>query len=189
QTAEAEAIRSLRTALTVPGPSPIPQVILVSSASAGEGKTTVALNLASVLAQHGRTCLIEGDLRRPMIESALNLSPRAGLGEVLGGKHGVEDALTIVGSIPGLSVLPIKDVPSSPADLLAGSRTKAVIATLRERFDHIVIDSPPLLSFSDAQMWASLSDAVILVSRYGRTTRRAMHRRAGLLAGTGWLPL
>jgi capsular exopolysaccharide synthesis family protein len=185
QTAEAEAIRTLRTALTVPGRTPSPQVVLVSSASAGEGKTTVALNLASVLAQGGRTCLVEGDLRRPMIESALEINPRAGLTEVLGGKQSLEEALTTVATVPGLSVLPIRDVPSNPADLLAGNKTKALIATLRERFDHIVIDSPPLLSFSDARNWASLSDAVILVSRYGRTTRRAIRRSAELLAGTG----
>src|SRR5262249_52361260 len=77
------------------------------------------------------------------------------------------------------------DVPSNPADLLAGNKTKALIATLRERFDHIVIDSPPLLSFSDARTWASFSDAVILVSRYGRTRRPPIRRSAELLSVTG----
>jgi succinoglycan biosynthesis transport protein ExoP len=181
-TAEAEAIRNLRGVLMIATAGPVPKVILVSSPSASEGKTTVALNLASVLAQQGKTCLIEGDLRRPMIASALDLSPRIGLEDVLTGKETLSDALLPVPGIAGLFVLPNKGLPQNPADLLASGRTRSILDTLRVEFQYIVLDSPPVLSFSDARTLATLSDAVVLVSRCGRTTRRAITRSAELLA-------
>lgn len=181
QSAEAEAIRMLRFALIKQRQARGSMVILVSSPSAGEGKTTVAVNLASVLAQHGKTCLIEGDLRRPMIESALSLHPRAGLGEVLAGKQTISDALIAADSVPGLTVLPMKEAPSSPADLLASDNMRMAVASLRQSFEYVVIDSPPMLSFADARTLALLSDGVVLVIRYGRTTRRAITRSAQLL--------
>jgi len=182
QTAEAEAIRALRTALLISAGSSKPKVILVSSATEGEGKTTIAINLASVLTQQGNTCLVEGDLRRPMIEPALGLSPRAGLREVLEERAPLSDALIPSADIPGLTVLPVKALPDSPADLLASVQMRNLIGGLRLSFDYIVIDSPPIIPFSDARSLASLSDAVILVSRYGSTTRRAVTRGAELLA-------
>lgn len=183
QTPEAEAILTLRNALLNSGLGPALKVILVSSPSAGEGKTTVALNLAGVLAQHGKTCLMEGDLRHPRIESVLNINPAAGLGEVLAGNLALNDALVPAQGIPGLAILPVRELTGSPADLLASEKMKSALATLREQFDHVVIDSPPMLSFSDARALATLSDAVILISRYGYTTRRAIARSAELLEG------
>jgi succinoglycan biosynthesis transport protein ExoP len=181
QTAEAEAIRALRnTLLTAGGPSG-PQVVLVSSANAGEGKTTIALNLASVLAQQGKTCLLEGDLRRPMIGHSLGLVPQMGLVEVLSGKTSLADALVTAPEIPALSLLLVKSVPQNPADLMASEEMRALLVELRRTFEYIVIDSPPVILFSDASSLASLSDAVIIVSRYGRTTRRAVTRAAELL--------
>lgn len=183
QSAEAEAIRALRTALLFPASGSAPKVILVSSASAGEGKTTVAINLASVLAQQARTCLVEGDLRRPMIEQAMGLNPTVGLAEVLNGKVELKEALVSETGVPGLSVLPIKSPYGNPSDLLASVQMISVLRSLSESFEYIVIDSPPVIPFSDARSLALLSDAVILVSRYGRTTRRAITRGAELLDG------
>lgn len=184
ETPGAEAIRTLRSAVMIPSLGPVPRVILIASPSAGEGKTTVALNLAGVLAQHGNTCLIEGDLRRPMIESALHLNPSAGLSEVLARKQTLNDALIPVPAIPGLSVLPVKTRPNNPADLLASDEMRTVLDRLCEQFHYVVIDSPPILTFSDARNLAALSDGIILVSRCGRTTRRAITRSVELLAGT-----
>jgi Mrp family chromosome partitioning ATPase len=79
--------------------------------------------------------------------------------------------------------LPIKSLKANPADLLASGEMIGVLRSLLEQFEHVVIDSPPILSFSDARILASLSDAVILVSRYGFTTRRAIARSAELLDG------
>lgn len=181
QTAEAEAIRALRAALFVSRSSPAPQVVLVSSANAGEGKTTIALNLSCVLAQQSKTCLVEGDLRRPMIERALGLDPHVGLEQVLTGKVSLNDALVAAGDIPGLTILPAASLTRNPADLLASAGMVSVVSQLGQEFDYVVIDSPPVIPFSDARSLASLSDAVILVSRYGRTTRTAMCRASELL--------
>jgi polysaccharide biosynthesis transport protein len=183
QSAEAEAIRGLRTALLVAGPrqGPAPKVVLVSSAAAGEGKTTVAINLASVLAQQGKTCLIDGDLRRPMIEPAMALRAKTGLAEVLNGKSTLAESLITNTGVPGLSVLPAKALPENPSDLLASGAMAQVLHSLRDTFSYVVIDSPPVIPFSDARSLAPLADAVILVSRYGVTTRRTITRGAEIL--------
>lgn len=178
----AEAIRALRVAVLSPVKASAPQVILVSSANGGEGKTTVALNLANALARQGKTCLIDGDLRSPKIESALNLSPQAGLAEVLTNRVTVNDVLVRSESIPGLSVIPIKALPEAPSDLIASSQMRDVVETLRQSFDYVVIDSPPLIPYSDGLSLARLADAVVLVTRYASTTRRALLRSMELLA-------
>jgi capsular exopolysaccharide synthesis family protein len=182
QTAEAEAIRSLRTSLLVSSIEKPLRAILVSSSTAGEGKTTVAINLASVLAQQGKTCLIEGDLRRPMIEFAMGLRAQAGLLEVLDNRATLADAIIPSADVAGLSFLAIKSIPENPSDVLASSRMVAVVKQVREMFDYVVIDSPPVIAFSDARSLALLCDAVILVSRYGVTTRRSITLSAELFS-------
>jgi succinoglycan biosynthesis transport protein ExoP len=181
QSAEAEAIRGLRASLLDSRSSTQPKVILVTSATAGEGKSTVAINLASVLAQHGNTCLVEGDLRRPMIELAMGLRATAGIVEVLSGRATLKEAIITETGVPGLSVLPVKSLPNNPADLLSSEQMEQVLTTLRKSFDYVVIDSPPIIPFSDPRSLALLADGVILVSRYGSTTRRAITRGAEIL--------
>jgi succinoglycan biosynthesis transport protein ExoP len=181
QSAEAEAIRGLRASLLDTRSGAQPRMILVTSATAGEGKSTVAINLASVLAQHGQTCLVEGDLRRPMIELAMGLRATTGIVEVLGGKVSLDEAIITNTGVPGLSVLPVKSLPDNPADLLSSRQMQQVLTTLRDSFDYIVIDSPPIIPFSDARSLALQADGVILVSRYGSTTRRTITRGAEIL--------
>lgn len=182
RTAEAEAIRSLRTSFMMSSWAHPPRTVLVSSSTAGEGKTTVAINLASVLAQQGKTCLIEGDLRRPMIELAMGMSTKAGLVEVLNGSATLNEAVQPSSEVPGLSLLLIKSVPENPSDLLASGQMAQVVKNVREMFDYVVIDSPPVIPFSDARSLAVLCDAVILVSRYGVTTRRSITLSAEMLS-------
>jgi polysaccharide biosynthesis transport protein len=182
RTAEAEAIRALRTSFTLSAWAHPPRTVVVTSATAGEGKTTVAINLASVLAQQGKTCLIEGDLRKPMIELAMGLSTKAGLVEVLNGSATLDEAIQSSNEVPGLSLLLIKSVPDNPSDLLASGAMANVIKSLRAMFDYVVIDSPPVIPFSDARSLATLSDAVILVSRYEVTTRRSLTLSAEMLS-------
>jgi receptor protein-tyrosine kinase len=125
---------------------------------------------------------VEGDLRRPMIELAMGLNAKAGLVEVLNGTASVSDAIISSTGVTGLSVLPIKSVPENPADLLASGQMASILTALREMFEYIVIDSPPIIPFSDARSLALLSDAVILVSRYGCTTRRSITRAAEIIS-------
>jgi capsular exopolysaccharide synthesis family protein len=187
--AVAEALRSLRTSLLVSKPDGQPKVILVSSASAGEGKTTVAINLAMVLALRGEVCLVDADFRRPMVANAFGLRCSTGLSDVLTGNESLERVLISAPNIPGLTVLPGVVATSNPADLIASDNLKTantlndVIAALKHHYDFVVLDSPPMIPFSDARQLAPLSDAVVLVGRYGRTTRTALTRCAQLLTG------
>lgn len=177
-TPEGEAMRDLRAALILAAPSASRQVVLVASSSAFEGKTTVAINLALAFAQRGKTCLLDGDLRRPMIASAFGLRADAGLSQVLSGKASFESVLASVPELPNLSLVPAGPLPLSPADMVASDQMRTLLLTIREHYDYVVIDSPPAIRFSDARVLSSLADVVVLVGRYGLTTRRAITRCA-----------
>lgn len=185
RTAEAEAMRDLRAGLLFYKPSAPRKIVLVSSATANEGKTTVATNLAAALAQRGKTCLVESDLRRPMFAKALGLETKTGLGQVLSGGAPLENALKTVPEEPNLSVLPCGPVTGNPEDLIESEQMKALLTVLRDKFDYVVIDSPPVIPYSDARVLSTFADAVVLVGRYGFTTRRAITRCAQILAEVG----
>ena len=180
-TAEAEAMRDLRAALMLSRAGAPPRVVLVSSPSSGEGKTTVAINLATALAGRGRTCVVDADLRRPMVAKAFAIRRTVGLSDVLAGTSSIDEALVEASEVPGLMVLPGGQRPPNPADLVASEQMEAVMVALSGRFDHVVIDSPPVIPFSDARVLSQLSDVVVLVGRYGTTTQRALTRAAQLL--------
>lgn len=180
-TAESEAMRDLRTALLYGKKENAPRVILISSSMEGEGKTTVAVNFAIALAQIGETCLMEGDLRQPSVAHAFKIEPRAGLVDVLQGSIALADAVIDVPDVERLSILPCGTPSQSPADVLSSSRLFGLLDTLKKHFSFVVIDSPPVIPFSDARFLSSLADEVVLVGRYGVTTRRCMQRTAELL--------
>jgi polysaccharide biosynthesis transport protein len=177
----AEALRHLRASLMLMEAKARPHVILVSSASAGEGKSTVALNLAVALAEHRKTCLVEADVRRLPTDGTARPNPKPGLANVLEGAASLDDVLVQLPQSKRLMVLPSGTRPTNPADLIGSEQMSALISDLRKRFDEIVIDSPPVIPFSEARTLSSLSDAVVLVSRYRSTTRRALARCLQLL--------
>jgi len=185
RSAEAEAVRDLRATLLFCKPSAPPRVILVSSPSPSEGKTTIAINLAEALTQRGKTCLVESDLRRPMFTEALGLQSRAGLSQVLSGTAALDSALVKVREEQNFAVLPCGSPIPNPEDLIESEHMKALLTTLRDKFDFVVIDSPPVIPYSDARVLSTLADAVVLVGRYGFTTRRAITRCAQILAEVG----
>lgn len=185
RTAEAEAMRYLRAGLLFYKPSAPPKIVLVSSATANEGKTTVATNLAAALAQRGKTCLVESDLRRPMSAEALDPQAKAGLSQVLSGAAPLESVLKTVREDPNLWVLPCGPLAGNPEDLIESEQMKALLIVLREKFDYVVIDSPPVIPYSDARVLSTFADTVVLVGRYGFTTRRAITRCAQILAEVG----
>jgi succinoglycan biosynthesis transport protein ExoP len=180
-TAEAEAMRELRTVLLASKRGSGGNVVLISSAIEGEGKTTVALNLAVALAQVGRTCVIDADLRRPTLSRAVAREAKPGLVNVLADLTPLSAVLTQFPGVPGLSLLPSGSTVQNPADILVSSGMQNICEALRRQFQFVVIDSPPIIRFSDARYLSRLADDVVLVGRYGVTTRRVIQRSTELL--------
>jgi capsular exopolysaccharide synthesis family protein len=182
QSQMAESYRALRTSLLLTSLGAPPKVILVTSALPEEGKTTTSINSAIVLAQRGtRVLLIDADLRRPSIHKTLGMAPGNGLSNVLTGGTTLERAIVPSTISPNLSVLPAGTPPPNPAELLASPNMGILLAGLRDQYDHIVIDTPPTLSVTDAVIMSTKADAVILVIRAGQTTKQALRRARDVL--------
>lgn len=178
----AEAYRSLRTSILLSSYGAPPKVILVTSAVPQEGKTTVSANSALVLAQRGgRVLLVDGDLRRPGIDRMFGFRSRTGLSTLISGTHKFEEAAVPFAELPNLTILPAGPIPPQPAELLGSSVMKEYIARWREEFDHVVIDSPPCLSVTDAVVLSPEADRVILVARSGKTTKIVLRRACDVL--------
>lgn len=182
QSQMAESYRALRTSLLLSNLGAPPKVIMVTSARPQEGKTTTAINSAIVLAQKGvRVLLVDADLRRPSVHKTLGMGPRSGLSNVLTGNTTLEQAITVSPILPNLFILPAGSPPPNPAELLASANMRDVLAELREQFDHVVIDTPPTLSVTDAVVLSPRMDAIILVIRSGQTTKQALRRARDIL--------
>jgi len=166
-----------------------PQVIQVISAFPGEGKTTIATNLAIALAGHGKTCLVDADLRRPSVAQSFGLTPRIGLREILMGTASLETALIHLRDIEGLSILPAATATGDTASLFISESMQAMLKALRQQFQHVVIDSPPLIAYADGRAIASQADGLILVGRCGVTTRAAMAQIMDLLTHINAAPV
>jgi len=182
---EAEALRELRTSLLLPGGKIQPRVFLVTSPVAGEGKSTVAINTAVALSQRGETCLMDCDLRRRSITHAFGCSRKTGWTSVSFGDTPLENALSRVEGFNNLFLLPVGSDPDLPPKFNSPDKMNEFVAGLRTRFDYVVIDSPPVIPFSDARVLAQFADAVILVGKYGLTTKRALVRCAQRLQEVG----
>jgi succinoglycan biosynthesis transport protein ExoP len=182
QSQMAESYRALRTSLLLSNLGAPPKVIMVTSALPQEGKTTTSINCAVVLAQKGvRVLLIDADLRRPSIHKTLGMGPHSGLSNVLTGSATLEQAITRTAVLPNLFVMTAGTPPPNPAELLASANMRDVLAQLREEYDHIVIDTPPSLSVTDAVVLSPRADAVVLVIRSGQTSKQALRRSRDLL--------
>jgi polysaccharide biosynthesis transport protein len=178
----AEAYRALRTSILLSSFGAPPKVILVTSAMPQEGKTTISANSALVLAQRGsRVLLVDADLRRPGIEKLFGLRPRGGLSTLISGSDKVEDVVLQFPEVPNLWILPAGPIPPQPAELLGSTVMKDHIARWRNEFDHVIIDTPPCLSVTDAVLLSPEADRVILVARAGQTTKPALRRACDLL--------
>jgi polysaccharide biosynthesis transport protein len=178
----AESYRALRTSLLLTFAGGPPKVILITSALPEEGKTTTSVNSAIVLAQKStRVLLIDADLRRPSIHKTLGMGPKLGLSNVLTGTATLQEAIIPSTILPELFILPAGTPPPNPAELLASAKMKNVLEELRKHYDHIVIDSPPTLSVTDAVVMSTGADAVVLVIRSGHTTKPALRRARDIL--------
>jgi succinoglycan biosynthesis transport protein ExoP len=182
QSQMAESYRALRTSLLLSNLGAPPKVIMVTSALPQEGKTTTSINCAVVLAQKGiRVLLIDADLRRPSIHKTLGMGPRSGLSNVLTGSATLEQAITRSSILPNLDILPAGTPPPNPAELLASTNMRDVLQELRGKYDHVVVDTPPTLSVTDAVVLSPRADAIVLVIRSGQTTKQALRRSRDIL--------
>ncbi|MFH0813616.1 MAG: polysaccharide biosynthesis tyrosine autokinase, partial [Pseudomonadota bacterium] len=168
-----EAFRTIRTNLLFSSPDNEKRVLLITSVLPLEGKTFLAANLAITFAQIGKkVLLIDADLRKPRIHTIFNLERSSGLSELLVGKESTIHSV----DIPELKVITAGTIPPNPAELLGSKKMKDLIEKAKDKFDAIVIDSPPLLSVTDAVEIATLSDGVIVIVRAESTPRPAIQR-------------
>jgi succinoglycan biosynthesis transport protein ExoP len=183
QSQMAEAYRALRTSLLLSSLGSPPKIILITSALPQEGKTTTSINTAIVLAQKGvRVLLMDADMRRPSVHKTLGMTgPLTGLSNVLTGTATAQESIQQSPQSENLFVLPSGSPPPNPAELLASANMRSLLAQLREQYDHIVIDTPPTLSVTDAVVLSTRVDAVVLVIRSGQTTKTALRRSRDLL--------
>jgi len=181
----AEAYRVLRNSLDFINFQHDMHSILVTSAAPGEGKSTVAANLAAALAQAGKkVVLVSVDFRRPTTEQFFNVNNMIGLSDVLIGTHSLKAALQRPGD-EQLLVMTAGKMPPNPSELLGSSKMKEVMKALEEWGDWVIIDTPPLLAVADAAAVARWSDGVLMVTQAGTSTREAGKKAVELLHQVG----
>jgi receptor protein-tyrosine kinase len=179
----AEAYRSLRTSLQFARNDGAMRTILVTSPSAGDGKTATVVNLGAVFAQAGaRVVLVSCDLRRPGLSQFFAPAEHAELSSVLTGRQPLDRALSPVPDVDGLWTLGTREVVENPTELLGGHRMRSLVDDLAKRFDIVLIDSPPVLPVADALILSGYADAVLLVVAAGHTRRAELRRAAQKLA-------
>jgi len=182
----AEAIRALRTSLLLSVAGREPRVILLTSATPAEGKTTVSINLACVLAQRDvRVLLIDADLRRPTIHHRFGLTGKLGLTSVLTGTTTIDQAVQHVAELPNLDILASGPIPPFPTEMLGSDAMRKLLDEARGIYTHVVMDSPPLLSVTDSVVLARDTDAVVLLVRHGKSGKHAIRRARDLLLRAG----
>ncbi len=176
-----EAYRSIRTGLFFSNRSGDLKVIQITSPVPGDGKSTLSSNLAVTMAQSGRrVLLIDADFRRPRIAKLFGFSGEIGMATVVAGTAELSDAIH-ESMVPNLSVMPGGKRPNNPAELLSSQRFADLVKVLREKFDIIVIDTPPLLAVSDPSAVAAVVDGVVLTMRLRRNVKPLANRAAKIL--------
>jgi capsular exopolysaccharide synthesis family protein len=181
----AEAARSIRTNIQFMSPDKPFRTLLVTSANPSEGKTTVACTLAIAMAQAGlRVCMVDCDLRRPRLHRIFGKSSDTGLSVALLEPETVTDELLST-EIPNLSVLAAGPIPPNPAELLQSDRFSKLLRDLQDRFDRVVIDSPPIGPVTDAAVLSTQVDGTVLVIRAGKASRDSVTEAKRALVTVG----
>jgi capsular exopolysaccharide synthesis family protein len=182
----AEAYRHLRTSLLLSSAGQPPRTILVTSSQPSEGKTTTAVNTAVMLAQTGAdVLLVDCDLRRPRVHAHFGIANVRGVTNYLSGDSNLESVMQPYEKLPNLKLMTSGPVPPNPAELLGSDEMRKLVATLAERFTHVVIDSPPAISFTDAAILSTVVDGVMLVVHGGRSSRAVVRRAKQQLTDVG----
>lgn len=186
KSAMSEAYRHLRTSLLFSNAGHPPKTILVTSSQPAEGKTTTAINTAITLAQAGAdVVIIDCDLRRPRLHSHFGLENTHGLTNYLSGDRKTENLMKPYPGLPKLKVITSGPIPPNPAELLSSNEMKNLLQFLKGNYKHIIIDSPPAISFTDAAIISTLVDGVILVAMVGKSSLHLMRRFKQRLTNIG----
>ena len=182
----AESYKALRTAVLLSSAPRPPQALLFTSTHPFEGKTSTAFNLAMGLAQIGKRVLfVDADMRKHSHQGVVSTNGHPGLSSVLTGAGPFEQSLLQLPDPPGFWVLPTGPEAPNPSDLLASQAMRDLLAALRGRFDHIVVDTPPVLMVTDAAVLSSMVDGVVLVAESRVTSKASLARAHRILGGTG----
>ena len=170
----AEAFRKLRTNLQFLAVDNPPRVIVVTSSMPNEGKTTTAINIALALAEADHNvALVDGDMRRPMVDKHLDLVGSVGFSTVISGSASLSEVLQKT-KYPRLTALTSGAIPPNPSELLGSLAAQKILSELRANFDYVIVDSSPLLAVTDAAVLAANSDGALIMARFGRTTREQL---------------
>jgi tyrosine-protein kinase Etk/Wzc len=168
----AEQVRSLRTNLPYISSGKSPQSILFTSSISGEGKSFIAINLGASLAMmNKKTIILDFDLRKPMLNTLLNIDNTKGISNYLMGQVKLDEIIFPVIKQPNLSIISSGPIQQSPVELMVNGRLEDLIAALREKFDYIIIDAPPIGIVTDAQVLVEHADATLYVLRHDYTPK------------------
>ena len=187
-TLQAEAYKHLRTSILLSTPGRSPKTLLVTSSVPAEGKTTTVVNTATVLAQTGaKVLVIDADMRRPRLHQVFGLSNTDGLSAILSSDTNEPEIIAKISQYQQTNIYLLSSgaIPPNPAELLGSSQMKRLLDIAGEMFSYIVIDSPPIASFTDGVLISSLVDGVILVVRGGKTSRQVVKRTRQILQEIG----
>lgn len=184
----AEAYRQLRTSVLLSTAGRAPKTLLVTSSVPSEGKTTTSSNICASLAQTGASVLlVDGDMRRPRQHAIFETENKRGLSTILSSEMSEAEILATIShhEPSGIYILPSGPIPPNPAELLGSEQMRQLLAVLENAFDHVIIDSPPVASFTDSVLLSSIVDGVLLVVHGGKTSRGVARRSRQLLQDVG----
>jgi capsular exopolysaccharide synthesis family protein len=184
----AEAYRHLRTSVLLSTPGGAPRTLLVTSSLPGEGKTTTAVNTAISLAQTGASVvIIDADMRRPRLQTIFDMHEQEGLSSILSSDTTEAEMLDLVRTdeATGLNILTSGPIPPNPAELVGSDQMRRLMTTLQSRYTYVVVDSPPISSFTDGVLIATMVDGVLLVVHGGKSSRHIVRRSKQLLSDVG----
>jgi capsular exopolysaccharide synthesis family protein len=176
-----EAYRNIRTSILLSFSEKPPKKIAITSPNPGEGKTTTAINTAIALSQTGaQVLIIDADMRKPRVHKIFNHGNGLGLSNFLSG-HGDLESIVKKSEIPNLFYIPSGPIPPNPSELLGSNLFKNMMESLEAQFDHIILDSPPVLGFADSIILSASVNGVIITVLGGKTPRETLQRAKEVL--------
>ncbi len=182
QSGFAENFKQIRIIIQNMLPKGDNKLIMFTSSHRSEGKTIASINFAVAVAQDTskRTIIVDADVREPTVHSLLGMKTGRGFGDLLVSDAPV-DSVVVNTPIPGLSAILCGEIPPNPAELLGPARTRQIFAELKQKYDCIVVDTPPVLPVADTAHMAAFADGVVLIVEAAKTGRKRILRAVQLL--------